>query len=133
MVKKMEINFCDPNLLRHIERFSASRVEWLCNKILTEGLWIKPLALDLNHHLVLDGQHRMEVALRLGLKRVPVVKFDYPEVPLRSLREKYQFDWQDVTEKALRNDIYPYKTVKHDFVIPMPACRFTLQELGYDG
>jgi len=129
----MNVEFFEPRKLRHIEKFSSRRVEWLRNKILQEGVWVKPLALDLHHNLVLDGQHRMEVALSLGLKRVPVVRFDYASVPLRSLRENHQFDWQEVARRALINDIYPYKTVKHDFVVPMPVCQFSLQELGYHG
>lgn len=129
----MEILFREPAQLKHIEKFSARRVTWLCDKISKEGVWIKPLALDSQHNLVLDGQHRMEVALCLGLTKVPVVIFNYPDVPLRSLREKYQFDWQEVTRRALTGDIYPYKTVKHDFMEGVPACRFTLHELGYKG
>lgn len=128
----MQIEFVEPASLRHIEKFSARRVVWLRTKILREGLWIKPLALDLHHNLVLDGQHRMEVALSLGLKKVPVVRFDYPAVPLHSLREKHQFDWLDVTRRALSGDIYPYKTVKHNFIAPLPACALTLGALGYE-
>ena len=129
--KLMKIEMCTPDRLKHIEGYSKRRVDWLTEKIIKEGVWTKPLALDLEHDLVLDGQHRMEVALRLGLKQVPVVRFDYSQVPLHTLRAKYQFDWKLVTERALKNDIYPYKTVKHDFVEPLPVCSFTLKELGY--
>ena len=45
--------------LRHIEGFSAKRVAWLIEKVRTEGVWTKPLALERDHCLVLDGQHRM--------------------------------------------------------------------------
>ncbi len=127
------IEFCAVADLKHIEGHSKRRVSWLYQKILDEGVWTKPLALDLTHHLALDGQHRMEVARLLGLQKVPVVRFDYAKVPLRSLRANHQFDWQMVVERALRGDIYPYKTVKHDFVTPLPLCHFSLKELGYAG
>ncbi len=129
----MKIHFYQPSLLRHIEKFSLRRVAWLHDKIISDGVWIKPLALCQNYGLVLDGQHRMEVALRMGLTKVPVVLFDYQTVALRSLRNKYQFDWQQVTHKALSGDLYPYKTVKHDFTSPLPHCHFALTELGYHG
>jgi hypothetical protein len=129
----MIIEFREPLSLRHIEGFSKRRVDWLEKKIIAESYWIKPIALDMEYDLVLDGQHRMEVALRLGLTRVPVVRFDYSKVFLRSLRPNYEFDWRIVTKRALEGDIYPYKTVKHDFDCPLPVCRFRLEELGYGG
>jgi hypothetical protein len=123
------IELVDVVFLRHIEGFSHNRVEWLKNKILKEKIWNKPIAIDNSHFLVLDGQHRMEVALALKLKKVPVVKYNYSNVELWSLRKKYTFDWKLVTERALRGDIYPYKTVKHRFSGKLPLCHYTLEEL----
>ena len=118
-----------PTSLRHIEGFSARRVAWLQEKLLAEGRWIKPLAIEEEHNLVLDGQHRLEAALELGLRRVPVVRFAYPTVEVWSLRPKYAFVWRDVVQRALSGDIYPYKTVKHRFPRPICTCNFTLEEL----
>lgn len=116
--------------LRHIEGFSQRRVDWLKDKILREGIWNKPLALCDRHALVMDGQHRMEVARALELRRVPAIKYSYAAVTIWSLRpEKYAFDWRMVTQRALAGDIYPYKTVKHAFPVPLPTCRFTLDDL----
>jgi len=115
--------------LKHIEGFSAKRVEWLLSKIVQEKFWTKPLALDDKHGIVLDGQHRMEVAKKLNLKNVPVVHFRYSDVPIRSLRENHSFTWQDVVARALSGDIYPYKTVKHDFVEPLPRIAYDLNGL----
>ena len=110
--------------LRHIEGFSPKRVEWLRSKILKEGIWTKPLALDKDEGLVLDGQHRMEVAISLDLTVVPAVKYDDAEVDVWSLRPKYSFDWKKVVENSLLGDIYPFKTVKHRFPVPLPECAF---------
>jgi len=125
----MLVEFFPTAELRHIEGFSQKRANWLREKIASEGIWTKPLALDQKHGLVLDGQHRMEVAKSLGLVRVPVVKFDYATVPIRSLRENHQFTWQDVENRALTEDIFPYKTVKHDFIEPLPEVCIELSEL----
>jgi hypothetical protein len=101
--------------LRHIEGFSRKRVDWLVAKILAEGVWTRPVALDDEHDLVLDGQHRMETAKRLGLRWVPAVRYDYARIELWSLRPAHRFDWRVVTERALAEKPYPYKTVKHRF------------------
>src|SRR5690606_24861175 len=92
----VKVELVDVSALKHIEGFSKKRVEWLREKILREGAWVKPLALDDAHHLVLDGQHRMEVARALGLRRVPAVRYRYEDVKVWSLRPKYAFDWQVV-------------------------------------
>ena len=126
----MKIELVEVGKLKHIEGFSRRRVAWLKDKILKEGIWNKPLALDGKHCLVLDGQHRMETALSLGLKRVPAVRYDYASVEVWSLRKNYEFDWELVVEKALAGEIYPYKTVKHRFPEPLPSCNFGLEELS---
>lgn len=118
--------------LRHIEGFSRKRVDWLAGKILAEGVWTKPVALDREHNLVLDGQHRMETAKRLGLKWVPAVRYDYAAVELWSLRPAHSFDWQQVTRRALADKPYPYKTVKHRFPEGgLPAIAIALEELRH--
>ena len=126
----MQVELVEVEWLKHVEGFSKKRVQWLKDKIIGEGVWKKPVALDNDHGLVLDGQHRIEVAKALGLRRVPAVKYFYPEVKLCSLRpSKYEFTWETVVQRALQGDIYPYKTVKHEFPVPLPQCSFLLDEL----
>lgn len=116
--------------LRHIEGFSKKRVAWLVEKIKTEQHWTRPLSLDEQYDLVLDGQHRMEAAKILGLLWVPAVRFRYSEVEVWSLRTKYSFTYKEVTERALAGEIYPYKTVKHRFAQPPPDVVFSLREMS---
>jgi hypothetical protein len=110
------IEFVAVSTLRHIEGFSRRRVTWLAKKIQREGIWTKPVVLDRDHHLVMDGQHRMEVARLLGLAVVPALIFDYRDVEVWSLRpEHYTVNAEEITARVLRDDIYPYKTAKHRF------------------
>lgn len=126
----MRIEMIDVDLLKHIEGFSKKRVQWLSRKIVSDGVWNKPVALDNEHGLVLDGQHRMEVARVLGLKQIPAVKYQYSEVRVWSLRPgKYEFNWETVVQQALVGNLYPYKTVKHEFPVPLPFCNFALDQL----
>lgn len=125
-----DIVLVEAELLRHIEGFSLTRAEKLARKIEAEGVWNKPVALDDRHNLVMDGQHRMEVAKLLNLKRLPAVRYAYSDVDIWSLRPaKYEFDWKEVERRALTGDIYPYKTVKHKFPGGLPSCAFALDEL----
>jgi hypothetical protein len=125
------IEFVDVATLRHIEGHSARRVTWLAKKIQTEGVWTKPVVLDREHHLVMDGQHRMEVARRLGLAVVPALIYDYTEVEVWSLRPgHYSVSAEEITARALCGDIYPYKTAKHRFPCgELPTLSIPVEEL----
>jgi hypothetical protein len=125
----VSIELVSPGELRHIEGFSRRRVAWLREKVVREGRWTRALAIDEDHGLVMDGQHRMEVALELGLRRVPAVRYPYAAVEIWSLRPKITFTWQDVVSRALAGNPYPYKTVKHRFPGETPACDIPLEEL----
>ena len=129
----MKIDLVDVSGLKHIEGFSQKRVEWLRDKIVKANVWKKPIALDSKHGLVLDGQHRLEVALSLGLGIVPAICFPYEELEVWSLRPTtHEVTWQLVVQRALSDQIYPYKTVKHSFPTPFPSCSYSLKRLGYE-
>ena len=61
-----DIVYVNVDQLKHIEDFGRKRVDWLREKILTEGEWTVPLKVEKDHFLVMDGQHRME-ALRYAV------------------------------------------------------------------
>lgn len=125
----MILEFVPPESLRHIEGFSRRRVATLREKVVREARWTKPIAIDDEHGLVMDGQHRMEVAIALGLKRVPAVRYAYSAVEIWSLRPNISFTWRDVVARALAGDPYPYKTVKHRFPGQPVTCDVPLEEL----
>lgn len=129
LITLSNITYVATDKLKHIESFSKKRVTWLVKKIQTEQVWTKPLCVDKNHFLVMDGQHRMESAKILGLKYVPCVLFDYTEVEIWSLRDNYLVDHDTVINRSLNNDIYPYKTVKHRFPMELPELSIPLSEL----
>jgi L-serine kinase (ADP) len=128
--KLAPVELVDPKKLRHIEGFSKKRAVWLREKILSEGIWTKPLAIDRRHFLVMDGQHRMEVALALGLRHVPCKLFDYDQVEVWSLRpDTHEVTTALIIERALSGDIYPYKTAKHRFPEELDELSIKLDEL----
>ena len=127
---ELALEFIDVAQLNHIEEFSPSRVEWLADKISQDGVWTKPLALSKRHYLVMDGQHRMEVAKKMGLSRVPVVFFDYESVPVYSLRpDEYTVTADSIEQRFMQGLIYPYKTAKHSLPHGDLVCDVPLSNL----
>ena len=125
-----KIDFISTKKLIHVENFSKKRVLWLYNKVQKEGVWKKPLIVDKDYFIVMDGQHRMEVAKILKLDYVPCIMLDYKKVKFYSLRKKYQFNLDEIIQKATNGNIFPYKTVKHVFDNQSDIkCNFTINEL----
>lgn len=123
-----DVTLLEVTALRHTEEFDPERVEWLARKIEEEGVWTAPLAVSREHGLVMDGQHRLEAALRLGLHRVPATILDYATIPVYSLRPGFVVTVDELIARALACNPYPYKTAKH--VLPLrQGCRIALAEL----
>ena len=125
-----KITLIETDKLIHIEDYGRKRVEWLKDKIIHSGLWTVPLKIEKDNYLVMDGQHRMEVAKSLGLKYVPCILYSYDEVEVWSLRDNHKVSQRLIVERALNGDIYPYKTAKHAFPSGSErTCRFSIEEL----
>ncbi|WP_051212873.1 NTP transferase domain-containing protein [Butyrivibrio fibrisolvens] len=104
------------NSLKHIEAFDEERVKKLQCEIEDCGIWKRPLIVEKNSNLVLDGQHRLEVAKHMNLEKVPALLVNYQDVKLWSLRKEIPVSAEIVRKKVLQDgDIFPYKTVKHKF------------------
>ncbi len=119
------------DLLRHIEGHSEKRVANMKRKMVDGGFWLRPICIERTYMLILDGQHRFEVANALGLKYVPCEFFDYSDVNLLvwSLRKECKVSKKLVITRALKGDIYPYKTAKHKFPKKVEKAMIPLKEL----
>ncbi|MBA3817558.1 MAG: NTP transferase domain-containing protein [Deltaproteobacteria bacterium] len=125
-----QIEYVAPQDLKHIEGYDEARVVELMAKIQREQVWTKPLYIERTHGLVLDGQHRLQVGLRLGLAKLPVQRFDYRDVAVWTLRKEEPVDVDTVIRRANAGDVYPYKTVKHKFPNVIDDCSIPLAELA---
>jgi len=128
---KRMIKFVNPKDLNHIEKWSVKRVKTLYAKILSDNVWTKPLCIDKTYLLIMDGQHRHEVALLMKLKQVPVIFFDYQDPNFRvwSAKGKIDVTGTSIIENYLKGKIYPYKTVDHEWHCKIPSCKIPLAEL----
>ncbi len=123
------IQLVEVSELSHVEGFSQKRVEWLMEKITDEEIWNLPICIDREFGIVMDGQHRMEVAKSLGLSLIPAIKFSHSEVDFWSLRNNHEVSLEKILDNHNSGDIYPYKTVKYGFPFPIPDCSISLEEL----
>ena len=73
--------------------------------------------------------YRFEVSKLLNLDLLPCIKVDYNDVELWSLRDELVVSREIVIKKALEGDIYPCKTVKHDFNFSTIECDYKFSEL----
>lgn len=115
--------------LSPIEAFSTKRASNIEKKICELGFWTKPIVIEKTHMLVLDGHHRFSICKKIGLKKVPAVLVDYYDINIRSLRKNCVFSREDVIFNAKSGNIYPYKTVKHDFDFHLPEINIPLSQL----
>ncbi|MFQ9924810.1 MAG: NTP transferase domain-containing protein [Beduini sp.] len=115
-----EISLIPIKNLLHIENYSEDRVTILLDKIKNEMKWQVPIIVDQKTGLVLDGQHRLEVAKILKLKVIPAILVNYDDIQTWTLRKEEKVSPMLVRKRIKKGDIYPYKTVKHKFNFKIP-------------
>ena len=113
----MNFYLINPLKLNPIEAYSNERVDWLSKKIISEGYWSKPIAIAKEHNLVMDGHHRLQASIKLGLIKVPCFIYSYKDIIPYSLRDNVEVTSSKIIENFLLSKIYPNKTAKHDLPI----------------
>ena len=114
-----EFSFLPITDLSPIEEYDDARVKTLKDKIVSEGKWNVPIIVE-KRGLILDGQHRFQVAKILGLERIPSIMVSYDEVKVWTLRKEIKITKSNVIKKVKSGQVYPYKTVKHKFDFEIP-------------
>lgn len=127
--EQLEIELIAVDSLKPIEDFISERADQLFETISENEFWIKPIVIESEHGLILDGHHRFNVAKRMGLKKIPVIVVDYKDIEIWSLRPEEEVTHELVVKRALSNNIYPNKTVKHNFPFAVPECKISIKTL----
>ena len=125
----VKIELVPIKLLKPIENYIQKRADMLFEDILSYNFWTKPVVVEKDHFLILDGHHRFNVAKRMGLKKIPVVFTRYSDLDVWSLRKDEFIDVKTIINRAKNNDIYPNKTVKHKFPFSVPNCKIKISNL----
>ncbi|TCU41158.1 ParB N-terminal domain-containing protein [Rhizobium azibense] len=125
----MKFNLLPPNKLIPTEETDSRRVDEVHGLISTAGCWTVPIMVEKDALFVMDGHHRLEVALRLQLRAVPVILLDYSSVRVEAWRADETIAPADVYDMARSRRKFPIKTTRHIVLDDLPACDVSLDDL----
>lgn len=120
-----------PRVLLPTERHDPVRVTKLVEKVKKMGFWTTPILVERNSLAIMDGHHRTAAALKLNLKKVPVVKLSYDDsrVLLSGWKPGEIFSPEDIIAAALSGVPLPLKSTKHNLTVPLPSLKVPLRDL----
>lgn len=110
-----QIFFAKVKQLKPLEGFISDKVNNLFNEISQSRIWTTPLVIDNQHGLIMDGHHRHQVSIRLGLTYVPVIAWNYNQLDVWSLRDTEEVTVKRIIQNYKEGILYPNKTAKHSF------------------
>ena len=119
--------------LRGHEEVIPDNLETRTAKLLSKGFY-KPIIVDRESMVILDGHHKWTAATSLGLARVPVILVDYlidegvlvnvwPECGKESITKT------EVLEMGVSGDVFPPKTSRHTLPFKIPSISIPLSDL----
>ncbi|WP_417696636.1 ParB N-terminal domain-containing protein [Pseudomonas sp.] len=113
------------------EQVDPANVQWLRESIIRAGHWLEPIIVERSRGIVMDGNHRFNAALQLGLKRVPCIQLDYsdPRVRVRHWHSGKAFEVERIFTIIERGELFPYKTTRHVFDPALPVIAIPLERL----
>jgi hypothetical protein len=116
---------------RQSEHVDPGNVKFLAETIVRAGHWLEPIIVEKSCGIVMDGNHRLNAAMELGLKRVPCIQLEYgdPRVCVRHWRTGYHFEVAHIFRTIAQGEIFPYKTTRHEFNPALPVISVPLGAL----
>jgi len=75
------------------EHIIEDEIEEFCSSLKRKGIFFRPILLDKDTFVVLDGHHRVEGLRRLGAQRVPAILIDYAHDEEVELHTWYPIVW----------------------------------------
>lgn len=96
-----------------------------------KSIKVKPLWIDRETKVILDGHHRFGMFRAMGCKRVPCILVDYltdDTISVLPRRPEIPVSKQAVIEMGLSGKTFPAKTTKHVFSEEAPEFWLTLRK-----
>ena len=117
---------------RPSEEVDAAHVRQLADEVRRSGHWLAPLPVEAGTGLVMDGNHRLQVARLLGLRRLPCVPLRYGDhrLRVRCWKTGRPFSLDELSALVEAAAVLPYKTTRHAFDPPLPETEIPLSLLG---
>ena len=131
--EQVDIHIVERITLRGHEEVIDSNLETRIGKLLSKGFY-KPIIVDSETLVILDGHHKWTAAGVLDLDWVPVVKVDYLEdstvtVDVWPECGKKEISKREVIEMGLTGGVFPPKTSRHSFGFEVPSIQAPLKTL----
>jgi ParB-like chromosome segregation protein Spo0J len=101
--------------LKGHEKLDTQRLANLKAEIESDGILKKPIVVDINTNVVLDGHHRIGALQALGCSKIPAVFVDYqsPKIGVKTSENGEEFPKHKVIETALKGELLPPKSTWH--------------------
>jgi hypothetical protein len=117
---------------RPSEEVDDAHVQRLAEEVRRSGTWLSPLPVEADSGLVMDGNHRLQVARLLGLRRLPCIPLRYGDERLRvrCWKTGRPFSLDELRGIVALPAVLPYKTTRHSFDPPLPRTEIPLGLLG---
>ncbi len=111
----LSIRIVNASLLKGHERVDPKRLYNLKAEIESDGILKKPIAVDRNTNVILDGHHRIEALRLLGCSKIPVLFVDYgsPKIGVKTASNGKKYPKEKVIEAALKGKPLPPKSTWH--------------------
>ena len=121
-------------ILRPHEQTRPKKVEELEKMTNRWNAYVLPLVVDENTGVILDGHHRHQVALRLGLQCLPCVQVDYigdetVELDVWPNCGRDSLTKEEVVKAGLQGDLFSPKTSRHRLSDHLPPISVPLSRL----
>ena len=104
--------------LKEHEEVDEKRLERLLKEIAFTGVLKRPIMVDRNTGVIIDGHHRFNAIKRLGYQKIPAVFIDYQSagIQVQAWRSEERMTKGMVIRAALSGKKLPPKTSKHMIV-----------------
>ncbi|MHA1828850.1 MAG: ParB N-terminal domain-containing protein [Candidatus Heimdallarchaeaceae archaeon] len=111
----MALTIISLDKLKEHEEIEHEYLEKLKNQIQKDGVLKRPIVVDRNSKIILDGHFRYNTLKKLGYTKIPAYFVDYtsPDIIVGSWKEKKVVTKEDVIKAGLTGKKLPPKTSKH--------------------
>ncbi|MGB9959158.1 MAG: ParB N-terminal domain-containing protein [Candidatus Bathyarchaeales archaeon] len=111
----IDVRIVNMLFLKGHEKVDEQRLAALKAEIESDGILKKPIVVDVNTNVVLDGHHRIKALQALGCSKIPVILVDYksPKIGVKTSENGKEYSKHKVIEAALKGELLPPKSTWH--------------------
>ncbi|OGY45821.1 MAG: hypothetical protein A2744_00230 [Candidatus Buchananbacteria bacterium RIFCSPHIGHO2_01_FULL_44_11] len=101
--------------LKAHERVGKNRLAEAKKIISSNRFFTKPIVVEKEHLIILDGHHRAEALKDLGYRKIPAYLVDYADkkIKVSSRRRGRIINKNLIIKRALSGQLYPFRTSRH--------------------